>query len=122
MADNKQYVTQIQENGSVLISEDVLATIVANAVNEVEGIVGLSVKPGSDIADMIGKKNWGKGMKISIGENDEVSVDCNVNVGYGQSVVVVAKAVQDAVTAALESTAGVKVAAVNVNVCGIIRQ
>lgn len=122
MADNKQYVTQIQENGSVLISEDVLATIVANAVNEVEGIVGLSVKPGSDIADMIGKKNWGKGMKISIGENDEISVDCNVNVGYGQSVVVVAKAVQDAVTAALESTAGVKVAAVNVNVCGIIRQ
>ncbi len=122
MADNKQYVTQIQENGNVLISEDVLATIVANAVNEVDGIVGLSVKPGSDIADMIGKKNWGKGLKISINENDEITVDCNVNVGYGQSVVVVAKAVQDAVTAALESTAGVKIAAVNVNVCGIIRQ
>lgn len=122
MADNKQYVTQIQENGNVLISEDVLATIVANAVNEVDGIVGLSVKPGSDIADMIGKKNWGKGIKISINENDEITVDCNVNVGYGQSVVVVAKAVQDAVTAALESTAGVKIAAVNVNVCGIIRQ
>lgn len=122
MADNKQYVTQIQENGNVLISEDVLATIVANAVNEVDGIVGLSVKPGSDIADMIGKKNWGKGLKISIDENDEITVDCNVNVGYGQSVVVVAKAVQDAVTAALESTAGVKIAAVNINVCGIIRQ
>lgn len=122
MADNKQYVTQIQENGNVLISEDVLATIVANAVNEVDGIVGLSVKPGSDIADMIGKKNWGKGLKISINENDEITVDCNVNVGYGQSVVVVAKTVQDAVTAALESTAGVKIAAVNVNVCGIIRQ
>jgi len=122
MADNKQYVTQAQENGSVLISEDVLATIVANAISEVDGIVGLSVKPGSDIADMIGKKNWGKGMKIVIGEDDSVSVDCNVNVGYGQSVVVVAKTVQDAVSAALESTAGIKVASVNVNVCGIIRQ
>ena len=105
-----------------MISEDVIATIVANAVSDVEGVVGLSVKPGADIADMIGKKNWGKGLKITIGEDDLLCIDCNVNVGYGQSVVTVAKSVQDAVTAAVESTAGVKVSAVNVNVCGIIRQ
>lgn len=122
MAENKQYITQQQDNGSVMISEDVIATIVDNAVNEVEGIVGLNVKPGADIADMIGKKAWGRGIKITIGEDDTLTVDCNVNIGYGQSVVTVAKSVQDAVTAALESTAGVKVAAVNVNVCGIIRQ
>lgn len=122
MAENKQYITQCQEQGTVLISEDVIATIIANAINEVEGIVGLSVKPGADIAEMIGKKNWGKGMKIAISENNEVSVDCNVNVGYGQSVVAVAKAVQNAVVTALESAAGVKVSSVNVNVCGIIRQ
>ncbi len=122
MAETKQYITQKQDNGSVLISEDVIATIVANAVNEVEGTVGLSVKPGADIADMIGKKNWGKGMKITIEQDDTLYIDCNINVGYGQSVMVVAKAVQEAITAALESTAGVKVSAVNVNVCGIIRQ
>ncbi len=122
MAENKQYISQAQEKGNVLISEDVIASIVSNAVNDVEGTVGLSVKPGADIADMIGKKNWGKGMKITIADNDRINIDCNVNVGYGQNVVSVAKAVQEAVTAAVESTAGVKVAAVNVNVCGIIRQ
>ena len=122
MAESKQYITQNQEGGNVLISEDVIASIVANAINDVEGIVGLSVKPGADIADMIGKKNWGKGMKITIAEDDALFIDCNVNVGYGQSVVTVAKSVQDAVTAAVESMAGVKVSAVNVNVCGIIRQ
>lgn len=122
MADNKQYITQVQEQGSVLISEDVIATIVANAVADVEGVVGLSVKPGADIADMIGKKNWGKGMKITIDQDNALTVDCNINVGYGVSVVNVAKSVQDAVTAAVESTAGVKVTAVNINVCGIIRQ
>ena len=31
MAEYKQYITQIQENGSVMISEDVVATIVAHA-------------------------------------------------------------------------------------------
>ena len=122
MAENKQYISQAQEKGNVLISEDVIASIVSNAVNDVEGTVGLSVKPGADIADMIGKKSWGKGMKITIADDDRINIDCNVNVGYGQNVVSVAKAVQEAVTAAVESTAGVKVAAVNVNVCGIIRQ
>ena len=121
MADNKQYVTQIQDNGTIMISEEVIATIVSHAVEEVEGVVSLSTKPGADIADMIGKKNWGKGMKIVISENNDVTVDCNVIIGYGQSVVTVAQSVQQAVTAALESTTGVKVAAVNINVCGIMR-
>ena len=122
MAENKQYVTQTQDNGSVQISEDVITTIVAHAVEEVEGVVGLNVKPGSDIIEMIGKKGWGKGLKITIAEDDSLTVDCNVTVAYGQSVVSVAKAVQESVTNALESMAGVKITAVNVNVCGIIRQ
>ena len=122
MAEFKQYITQIQENGNVMISEDVIATIVAHAVEEVEGIVGLNVKPGADIIELIGKKNWGKGLKINIAEDDTISIDCNVNIAYGYSVVTVAKAVQDAITNALESMAGVTITAVNVNVCGIVRK
>ena len=122
MADNKQYIMQIQDNGNVLISEDVIASIVANAVSEVEGVVGLNVKPGADIADMLGKKSWAKGLKIGIAQDNSLSIDCNVNIGFGQNVVTVAKAVQDAVVAAIESTAGVKVNTINVNVCGIIRK
>ena len=122
MAENKQYVTQIQDNGTIMISEEVIATIVSQAIAEVEGTVSLNTKPGAEIVDMIGKKNWGKGMKIVIGEDEEVTVDCDVLVGYNQNVVSVAQAVQNAVAAALESATGVKVAAINVNVRGIIRQ
>ena len=122
MADNKQYVVQVHDNGSVMISEDVITTIATNTIHDVEGIVGLSTKPGADIAEMIGKKHWGKGMKITISEADELYIECNVIIAYGQSVVSVAKAAQEAITAALESMTGVKVASVNVNVCGIARQ
>ena len=121
MAENKQYITQAQDCGSVLISEDVIMTIVAHAIEDVEGVVGLNAKPGADIVELIGKKNWGKGLKIAIGEEDALTVDCNINVAYGHSVVSVAGAVQSAVTNALESMAGVKISAVNVNVCGIVR-
>ena len=122
MADSNQYITQVQDNGTVLISEDVLITIVTHAIEEVEGVVGLNAKPGADIVELIGKKGWGKGLKITIDEEDTIAVDCNITVAYGQSVVSVAKAVQDAVTNALEAMAGVKIAAVNVNVCEIVRQ
>jgi len=122
MAENKTYIAQTQENGCVMISEDVIATIVVHTISEVEGIVELSTKAGADIAEMIGKKNWGKGLKITIAENDEITVACNVVIAYGQSVVSVANAVQAAVTGAVESMTGVKVAAVNVNVCGIAQK
>ena len=122
MADSKQYITQLQDKGSVQISEDVIAAIVAHAAQEVEGVVSLNVKPVADIADLIGKKNWGKGIKIMILDNNTVSIDCNLNISYGHSVVDVAKAVQESVTNALETMSGIEIANVNVNVCGIVRQ
>ena len=122
MADSKQLITKVQENGAVMISEDVVATIVSQAVSDVEGVVGMSTKPGADIVELLGKKNWGKGIRATINEDETISVDCNVVLAYGQSVVTVASAVQLAVTSAIESMTGVKVSAVNVNVCGIVRQ
>lgn len=121
MADSKQYIVQDQDKGNIMISEDVLATIVTQAVSEVEGVVGLSAKPGADIAEIIGKKHWGKGVKISI-EDNQLTVDCNLVIAYGQNVVTVAAAAQEAMRNALEAMAGVKLKALNVNVCGIVRK
>ena len=122
MAEYKQYITQTQENGSVMISEDVIATIVEHALADLDGVAGLSTKPGADIADLIGKKTWARGMKIQIAEDDTLTIACNVVIYYGHSVVEVAGAVQNAVRSTVESMTGVKVQMVNVNVCGIIRQ
>lgn len=121
MADNKQYISQKQANGDIMISEDVVATVALQAMVDIDGFAGLSSKPGADIADFIGK-NWGKGVKIVIGENNALTVDCNVLVTYGASVVTVAQEIQSNVKSALESVTGVKVLAVNVNVCGIARK
>ena len=122
MAESKQYVTQLHENGSVQISEDVIATIVSHAACEVEGVVGVNSKPGADIADLSGKKSWGRGIKVTILEDNSISIDCNLTVNYGRNVVDVAKAAQLAITNALESITGIQIATVNVNICGIVRQ
>ncbi len=120
MAEYKQYITQVQENGNVMISEDVIEAIVAETIAEVEGVHSLVMKPVADIADLIGK-NWGKGMKIVIGEDNELTISCNVQIVYGSSVIEVAKNAQLAVVSAVENAAAVKVKEVNINVCGIVR-
>jgi uncharacterized alkaline shock family protein YloU len=122
MAENKQYITQVQDNGRVMISEDVIVSIITQSLTDIEGYVGLSASPVADIIDKIGKKNWGKGLKVTIGDNDALTVECNVIMSYGHSVVSVANAIQEAVVNALESMAGVESVSVNVNVCGIVRQ
>lgn len=122
MAENKQYITQVQDNGRVLISEDVISTIALQSLTDIEGFVGLSAKPGADIVELIGKKNWGKGIKVTISENDELTIDCNVVISYGHSVVAVAGAIQEAISGSIQSMTGICVTSVNVNVCGIVRQ
>ena len=122
MAELKQYVVQEQENGSVLISEDVITIIVTSAIKDVEGVVSLSLKNASDFADIINRKNWGKGVKISTDDSGASVIECNINIAYGQNLIAVSKSVQQAVAAALESTAGINGTKINVNVVGIIRQ
>ena len=111
MAENK-YITQSQENGQVLIAEEVLVNIISVAVAEVEG-AELSGKPGI---------NWGKGIKLTIDEESRVAVKCYINVDFNQSVVAIAANVQENVTNALESMAGVSVLSVDVSVVGVTRK
>ena len=61
-----EYITQIQENGNVMISEDVVSTIATHAIQEVEGVVSLSTKPGSDIADHIPPQNPCRRMRAGV--------------------------------------------------------
>ena len=122
MAENKQYVKQTQENGCVMISEDVIATIVAHALRDVEGVASLNIKPGMDIVELLGGKSRSKSVKVAVDSKNNVSIDCDVSVIYGHNVMDAAKAAQSAIASEVESMAGVTVANVNVFVCAIVRQ
>lgn len=118
MSDSKEYLVQPTEKGTVNISEEVVAAIAALAISEVEGVYGLSSSFTADLKELVGKKNMSKGVKLTI-ENEMVTVECFVMVTYGYEIPAVAAAIQDSVINAVESMAGLKVAAVNVDVCGI---
>ena len=78
MAESKQYVAQTLDNGSIQISDAVIAEVVAHAVSEVKGVVGINTKSGSDFADFLNKKKWNKGLTITVADNNKVTIDCNI--------------------------------------------
>lgn len=118
MSDTKDYLVQPVEKGTVNISEEVVAAIAALAVSEVEGVYGLASSFTADIAEMLGKKNLSKGVRLTI-EESVVTVEAFVVVTYGHEIPQVARAIQDNVISAVESMTGLKCETVNVDVCGI---
>ena len=118
MNENKEYVSRSDELGNIHISEEVLAAIAAAATLEAEGVNSLSANLGSDLAELLGKKNLAKGIRIEM-EEEKVKVELSVLMNYGNTIPEVGKAVQDSVKSAVESMTGLEVAEVNVNVTGI---
>ena len=119
MAENKEYFTQEMENGSIQISEDVVASVTGMAVLEVEGVCGLSSSIGTDIAEMLGMKTLSKGVRLSTTDTGALRIDCDVVSKFGQNIFELAKNVQENVKSSVESVTGLSVAEVNVTVCGI---
>ena len=119
MADSKDYIVRSQEDGSVSISEDVIAIIAWEAMHEVEGFGGPSAGFSGELAELIGRKNnASRGVRITSAENS-VSVDVYITVRFGYSVTKVSRDIQEAISKSVQDMTGVPVSAVNVNVAGI---
>jgi len=116
MAEN--YITRVEEKGSINISDDVIATMVRVAVKEVEGVAGMAVTAGPAVADLLNKKTSSKGVKVSFGD-ESVVIDTMIMVKYGSNVINVAAAVQESVMNHVQAMTGIDNVVVNVHVSGI---
>lgn len=62
------------ELGNIKIADDVVAIIAGLAATEVEGVVGMSGGIAGGIADILGKRNLSKGVKVEVGDQ-QASID-----------------------------------------------
>ncbi len=116
MSDNNNI--QTHEHGNVNISDDVIGIITNIAASEVSG-VSLHGSLAGDLAEILGKKNLTKGVRVSITENNEVQVDLSIIVDFGIVIPEAAWNVQESVKTAIENMTELTVLAINVNVHGI---
>lgn len=118
MSELKGYLVQEEANGSVMISQEVIASIASIAIREVDGVYGLTTGSNLDIGNILGKKNFCKGIDVKFSE-DGMTISCNLVVKMGCAVMTVAKAVQEAIVEEVTNMSGTRPARVNVNVSGI---
>ena len=118
MAESKDYIITSTGDGSVNISEDVIAIIAWEAMREVEGFGGPAAGIPGDLAELIGRRTASRGVRVTT-EEKSVSVDVYITVRFGYSVTKVSRGIQEAISKAVQDMTGAAVSAVNVNVTGI---
>ena len=121
MGESKEYMTLPEENGSINISEEVIAAIAVGAVRDVEGVSGMMTNLGGSVTDLVTKKNAQKGTKgVKIDMTGTALVlDMYLTVKFGTPIPEVAENAQKAVISAVEAMTGCSVGAVNVHVGGV---
>lgn len=107
-----------QEIGNIKIADEVVSIIAGLAATEVEGVAGMSGGIAGGIAEILGRKNLSKGVKVEVGEK-EAAVDLFVIVDYGVRIPEVAWNIQENVKKAIENMTGLKVVEVNVHIQGV---
>lgn len=108
----------INQIGQIQIADEVIAIIAGLASTEVEGVAGMSGNFAGGIAEVLGKKNLAKGVKVEVGES-EVSIDLSLVIKFGYKIPEVAAAVQSKVKNAIETMTGLSVIEINLHVTGV---
>lgn len=108
----------LDDYGTVKISEEVVAIIAGIAATDVPGVAGMSGGIAGGIAEILGRKNLSKGVKVEVGEK-EAAIDLYIIVEFGARIPEVAWDIQDKVKGAVQTMTGLNVVEVNIHVQGV---
>ncbi|MGF7057005.1 putative alkaline shock family protein YloU [Brassicibacter mesophilus] len=108
----------IVDYGQIKIADEVVGIIAGLAATEVKGVAGMSGGIAGGIAEILGRKNLNKGVKVEVGER-EAAIDLYIIVEYGAKIPEVAWEIQESVKNAVETMTGLNVVEVNINIQGV---
>ncbi len=118
MAENDNARMLPTELGEVRIAEEVVSTIAGLAATEIKGVASMSGGIGGGIAEVLGRKNLSKGIKVEVG-TEEAKLDIFIIIEYGARIPDVAWDIQEGVKKTVEEMTGLRVTHVNVHVQGV---
>lgn len=118
MSNNLEKNNEIVDQGQIKISDEVVGIIASLAATEIKGVAGMSGGIAGGISEMLGRKNFSKGVKVDVKEK-EVSISLYIIVEYGAKIPEVAWEVQESVKNTVETMTGLNVVEVNINIQGV---
>ncbi len=115
---NQEGPTVSNELGTVRIADEVVSIIAGMAAADIKGVASMSGGIGGGIAEVLGRRNMSKGVKVEVG-TEEAKIDVFIIVEYGERIPDVSWNIQESVKKAVETMTGLKVSYVNIHVQGI---
>ena len=116
--ENGNEVNLVNDDNGIQISDEVVAIIAGIAANEVKGVAGMSGGLVGGISEILGKKNFAKGIKVEVGDKI-ATIEIYIIVEYGVRIPDVAWEIQNKVKQSVEEMTGLSVQKVNIHVQGV---
>ena len=109
----------INQYGTTIIDDHVLASIAGLSAMECYGVVGMVTKTAAGgLVELLRREQSSKGVKVSTAD-DQITIDLFVVVEFGTRISVVANNIIEKVKYSIEHLTGMKVNRVNVNIQGV---
>ena len=110
-----QSLTKNESFGTVTFATEVIAAIAGIAAADVPGVADMSGGFIDGVAQLLGRKNYSKGIKVDLGQH-EVAIEASIVAQYGIPIQKIAYEIQNRITTAIESMTGMNVTGVHVKV------
>ncbi len=102
--------------GKVIIDSEAIAAISGYVASMSYGVVGMAYRSKTDsVASLLKKENFTKGIKVSVTDDNKISVDIHIIIEYGVNINVIGKSIIKSVKYQIGHMTGLEVE--NVNVC-----
>lgn len=105
------------ENGAIIIQNDVLAKIAGIAATHCYGVVGMVTRKKSNgLVNLLFGDSMAKGVSVSTTEDYKLAIDLHIMVEYGVNIATICQQIIKDVKYNVETMTGFKVGKINVNV------
>lgn len=121
MADSSKILLSGEETGEqIKIDPSVLEVILGIAAEKIDGVAGMRGSLKSGLNWVLGREDRGKGVNVSVDDDQKLVADIYVYLESGVNVPVVATNLQKALKAQLVQMTDLELKAINVHVVGLI--
>ncbi len=119
MAENKNFVINVNGNDGVNISEEVVGIIAGLGAVEVEGVDSLAGNLNAENISKAGQGKLAKAVKVVDNDPGKIIIRMAINMKYGYEIPKVSGMVQEKVKQAVETMTGLEVTAVDIRIATV---
>jgi len=114
-AGGKNMIKTSAARGDIVILSDVITTLAGAAATNCFGVKGMAKRSMTDgLVHLLKREAMGKGVLVTYGENEEISIELHIVVDYGVNIAALTRSIMDEVRYKVQTAIGREIKSVSV--------